>query len=68
MELRIGAGVIAKENLPFALSEGIDVPVGTIGIVKEISNGGKFLHVLWKVGGDRGETYYNVNPSQCDIR
>lgn len=67
LTLKIDTKVVAKVDLPFALSEGIDVPAGTSGVVKEINDGGpegKWLHVLWRVGGARGETYYNVNPSQ----
>jgi len=67
MEYTVDSDVISLEDLPFALSEGIDVPAGTKGKVKEVIEvgpEGNRLHVLWEVGGTRGQSVYNVNPSQ----
>jgi len=70
MCLQIKSIVRSLEDLPFALSDGISVPKNTIGVIEEINNGGlegKWLHVLWNVGGTRGQTTYNVNPSQVEL-
>lgn len=51
-------------------SKGIDVPEGTVGIVKEINEGGPeevWLHVCWEVGDARGTTPRNVYPSEVTV-
>ena len=65
-----GSTVRVMEDLPFSDSEEVDVPKGTVGTVKEVAEGGDegyWLHVYWKVGGRRGQSVYNVSPSQVEL-
>lgn len=65
MDQIIGLNVIAKENLHFVLSGGIEVPKGTKGVIKKVFEGGPeghWLNVLWQV--DDFEIIHSVNPSQ----
>jgi hypothetical protein len=76
----VGSQVKAKLDLiipadpPHFPNDFIDVPVGSIGTVKEVSgevgpNGHCWLHVCWKVPSRRGgEVIHNVNNiSQVEL-
>ena len=69
-DFKVGSRVRAKVDFHFALSDGIDVPAGTEGIVTEVNKGGSegfWLHIEFAVGDNRGTTMQNADPSEVQL-
>ncbi len=68
-EIKVGSNVIAVKNLPLALSSGTDINEGTVGVVKEVNQGGQegyWLHVHFETSSGRRPR--NCVPSEIELK